>query len=1251
MIFKPKIKKVLQYLSISAIALTVALSINTIQAHASGLDQKEMDAFFGKSSSAESTGQGGTGGNDSITNGVSNSRTGYLCYMLTTDGQAFPGTNAVAFKSPGFSYYSGDKLWLAKSRKGGYSVSDFKEVAPWGCIPWEGRGTPTNEPRIKEWMLTKDSAGIENTAKFIKDNFGMDAALAYGKKEAILVVETLMHFQFSREGTATETDGEKLKNKRIYDLSKKYSAISLVESKIQSYKRVSGEKYEDLLNQAINEGLNFLDEYGFTNTANNIKKNKDPDSRLAAIELCVSSLKWYANKYLEEAMAMDPSEFVENTGGRVLLGPTLVGTVPELVKYKAGLSPQPGVFDSFINGAACEAEYMTAGGLGEQAGFIPWDGSTRNGRYHNSYGNNLLSNDQVTDLAVAMMVFTAQTDIQTTCDEPQQPSPHKAPVESTGTTTIIKNYRTKEGTTLTDDGCFVTQNVSSDITIESEGKYQVVGWKTSSSTSTIPSITWPVPSALRSGTTSSTIKLDSTEKCLYVLLEKTETPPPEAPADYNYKLTESSITRRVHFTAPDNRLTLPYIENHTFQWIIPAHQTSCPGNHPFTNACHGQHIGPHTASCEKGCPATCTQEHPSGSHIEACSDPHYYDCGTRCQTQYASCSGWQWHEKQLKLSINNTQQSNYPDILATKSGWNTEPQNSKLTKHYYLNDASFERTSTSSQSYSESNWDYVAVLLRGKDKLTIAHWQNAGSGSGLTTAANTDLQGVSPSGFTIANSDSGTRKTQDYMETFSTYFSTEESEGVDNYTYYKSTIHATVPAPDTPKGSTLCGINERKAYISNPLSINNIKVKVETYSGSSSGGTNDTSFNASPVLTLSRQGYDVSSGRMIQTGSTISFRPYIKMKYDTLTATNQPAYVLSEYQRQMTPNAYAEISWNNPGARNLTLTSAQWSTHAQATQNHGTNSVLPGGATLSLNINADNRQQVTVTSYYPIITGHGKTQIDNAGGSYTNLTEATAQSLHEQFVSSVQQALDTTIIQQYVDTDDTKSTAFGGIQVNPGSSITELHNGSTTASTEDKYYFRPDNTASGLTEGDLDVQQSSNTETTYTFFTTTNGALKMTINNTTPKENTPDQGAYSYIGNMLDARTGVRTKLEAAVERYTGSDPEAITGTNWYNEAFDGVTIIQFDTVLTVGFQDPPERSQVLDPKLIPKQVNSTTENKDLFSDYFISQFRTRNYSELNQTPYIMGRYNGQTVQMINLEKLFTSRPFYIPNLTTQDLH
>ena len=192
MIFKPKITKVLQYLSISAIALTLALSFNTLQVHASEIDQGELNAFLGKTSSSESTGGGGTGGNQSIVNGVSNSRTGYMAYMLNLDGSP-ASSKAVAFQSPNFSYYDGNTTWLAKSRKGGYSVSSFEGgVAPWGCNPWEGRGTPTNEPRIKEWMLTVGDNGVERTLAFINTHFGKDAALAYGKKEAILVVETLI---------------------------------------------------------------------------------------------------------------------------------------------------------------------------------------------------------------------------------------------------------------------------------------------------------------------------------------------------------------------------------------------------------------------------------------------------------------------------------------------------------------------------------------------------------------------------------------------------------------------------------------------------------------------------------------------------------------------------------------------------------------------------------------------------------------------------------------------------------------------------------------------------------------------------------------------------------------------------------------------------------------------------------------------------------------------------------------------------
>ena len=761
----PKIKKVLQTLSITAIAIVCTLTINTLQTHATSAPSASEAA---SSIFTDIKGVNGGGSSTRVPDGIVDTRTGYLCYLLGADGTKL-NLPAYAFASPGYSELDGT-YWFATSRRG-HTVSEWKAVAPWGIKPFNIDKT-TNYSQIKSWMESKNSAGVMNCVDFVNTTWrDENVALKFKNGDYVLVCETLLHFRYS-------VPNEKMSKPPNAD------GIPIKEFLMEKY---------------------------------NLPKDWQPS-------------EWYLSEVRKELNKLLAEEW-EKEGkyqqGYTKVGSPIIGTPSNCIDYYNTVvkSYGPNWFKSFTNNVAPFAEMINPGGAGEKAGFTPWTGSTA--------ADFRLSESELDNHGLAMFVIKAKDSAQTTADESKIPTPHAPAKESDGTFSIVKSYRTKEGSTLKDDGTFSIQYIGSDITIESEQKYQVVGWKVTSTTSTsISSINWNPPGSTQAqGTTASTVTIQDPYKCLYVLLEKTETPPPEPPAEpYNYKLTESSITRRVHFSNLDNPLSNmnnPYIYNHTFKWIIPAHQTSCPGNHPFTDACHGQHSGPHTASCEKGCPATCTQEHPSGSHIESCSDPHYYDCGTRCQTQYASCSGWQWHEKQLKLSINNTQQSNYPDILATKSGWNTEPQNSKLTKHYYLNDSSFERTSTSSQSYQESNWDYVAVLLRGKDKLTIAHWQNAGSGSGLSTAANTDLQGVASSGFTIANTDSGTRKTQDYMETFNAYFNTEESEGVDNYTYYKSTIHATVPAPDTPRGSTLCGINQRKAYISNPLSINNIKVRIK----------------------------------------------------------------------------------------------------------------------------------------------------------------------------------------------------------------------------------------------------------------------------------------------------------------------------------------------------------------------------------------------------------------------------------------
>ena len=58
---------------------------------------------------------------NTVHNGISYTKTGYLCYLLTEDGNAVKGTSAKAFKSPGFSYWTDVPCtFKANTRRGGY---------------------------------------------------------------------------------------------------------------------------------------------------------------------------------------------------------------------------------------------------------------------------------------------------------------------------------------------------------------------------------------------------------------------------------------------------------------------------------------------------------------------------------------------------------------------------------------------------------------------------------------------------------------------------------------------------------------------------------------------------------------------------------------------------------------------------------------------------------------------------------------------------------------------------------------------------------------------------------------------------------------------------------------------------------------------------------------------------------------------------------------------------------------------------
>ena len=100
-----------RYIMLSLVLMLCLTFIPNLNAHAEGT---AVD-LIGDSSPASS----GT-----VRYGVTSRQTGYLCYLLTADGNAVAGTRAYAFSCPSFhTITAGGTPWFnATSRKGGYSI-------------------------------------------------------------------------------------------------------------------------------------------------------------------------------------------------------------------------------------------------------------------------------------------------------------------------------------------------------------------------------------------------------------------------------------------------------------------------------------------------------------------------------------------------------------------------------------------------------------------------------------------------------------------------------------------------------------------------------------------------------------------------------------------------------------------------------------------------------------------------------------------------------------------------------------------------------------------------------------------------------------------------------------------------------------------------------------------------------------------------------------------------------------------------
>ena len=837
--------------------------------------------------------------------------------------------------------------------------------------------------------------------------------------------------------------------------------------------------------------------------------------------------------------------------------------------------------------------------------------------------------------------------------------PEKAPNKVTGTAdekekkkeaykvTIVKTYRVKKinldgDVKYIDKGTFVRKYNPSTIDIENEPKtkiqYHVIGYQTTDKVKKdIDALKWKsimknkklVGNATKyetlkpnnkevvaqvtlhkkvekkkdkktGKTTTSKQKYD--EIVLYVLLQKEQK---EKPISGDYTLKQSQISKKVDLYKTEKGKNI--LKGHSFVWDSSALNDACGG--------------------------------------------HTYYCGDKNCGGYTYYCNWSLADTSLNLAIMNAhyRADEYKYNIAYKA-WDDEWTDESVSgNRRTLSSYSFNSQNLSNIGGGTHRFEhYYLVFHRGKDALCLAKWKNASEGISTRSLEKLDA-------FYSANQSKGLRRKVDYIGKISAKF-------VDN----SSDIYT------SSSGSEGCHDSD---VADSPIPfIAGIEIAYLTFSGSRSGGSSNNDIAESTLRKpgvhsgthdgITYSSNTVSTATMAKSGLKFSFFPYIRMRYDSMSAKDKEVYVLGEYARSLNFNSACQVIWDKTSKPNMTIESLQWSTHSQALKNHEVNSVLPGGATFTLRIlsssrkSKNNRQTITVKTFQPVLEKDGLTQVKNTtltnGLDYNKFTRKAAEKNDEKTTKNIVDALNQLKVAQWQNRKD-NSDPFKGVLVDSESDISSLATGSKHASTAKKYYFKA---AKG--KGFINAHIVSTSEQFYTFTADYKGNIKM--NGTTIL--TKGQGR-SYIKKLKDepndspkkiawdinAKTLVLEKLCDALERNRGYDDDAAwagSDGKWYNEAFDGITYEEITTKIETGMIEPTERSSVLDPKLCPINQGKS----DFFSHSQTAGIKMNSYSNMYYNmDNMLGTFNGKEVYTEDLDKLYYTKPFYVPNVNVQDLH
>ena len=341
------------------------------------------------------------------------------------------------------------------------------------------------------------------------------------------------------------------------------------------------------------------------------------------------------------------------------------------------------------------------------------------------------------------------------------------------------------------------------------------------------------------------------------------------------------------------------------------------------------------------------------------------------------------------------------------------------------------------------------------------------------------------------------------------------------------------------------------------------------------------------------------------------------------------------------------VRFDSEDDNSLEVQSNQWSVHNSLMKNinslFGTTDnaykVIPGGATLNIKNRDDAKSKdVKVITYQCLLEGDGKTQVDYTGSVSGDFTEATADSNHTATVNSVVEALKNLKLELYGNK-DAKKEPFSGENITKSKTF----NGKSISS-DSKYNWNDFNDLY------INVEEGNTSKEKYVFSADTEGNIKMNDEVILTK-NQGVENISNRTAKTINDKTQVVTQLVKALERNAGNDDSTLWSSDngrWYNEGFDGVTVLVSTTTINTGLWDPMERSTVFDPKLTPSQSSK----ESIGNSFYSFQMRTAAYSDLYEgEANRVGNFMGVNVySSINLTELYKTDKFFSSNITTSDL-